>query len=62
MKQLKRLLRYLSGTRPKGLIYDILSTDNADEVFSHSDWAAYTTRRTQSVAVGEVVKLNGGGV
>ena len=62
MKQLKRLLRYLNGTRPMGITYGRPSQDNAEDikVFSDSDWAAdTTTRRSQS---GEVVMLNGGAV
>jgi hypothetical protein len=39
MKQLKRLLRYLNGTRPMGITYGRPSQDNADDikVFSDSD-------------------------
>ena len=62
MKQLKRLLRYLNGTRPMGITYGRPSQDYANDikVFSDSDWAAdTTTRRSQS---GEVVMLNGGAV
>jgi hypothetical protein len=62
MKQLKRLLRYLNGTRLVGITYGRPSRDNAEDikVFSDSDWAAdTTTMRSQS---GEVVMLNGGAV
>jgi hypothetical protein len=47
MKQLKRLLRYLNGTRPVGITYGRPSQDNANDikVFSDSDWAADTTTR-----------------
>jgi hypothetical protein len=40
MKQIKRLLHYLNGTRPMGITYGKLSHDNADDikVFSDSDW------------------------
>jgi hypothetical protein len=39
MKQLKRLLRYLNGTRPMGITYGRPSHDNAEDiiVFSNSD-------------------------
>jgi hypothetical protein len=60
MKQLKRLLRYLNGTRPMGITYGRPSQDNADDikVFSSPDWAAATTtRRSQSQ---KVVMLHGG--
>jgi hypothetical protein len=60
MKQLKRLLRYLNGTKPMGITYGRPSRDNADDikVFSYLDWAAdTTTRRSQ---YGEMVMLNGG--
>ena len=60
MKQhLKRVLRYLNGTRPMGITYGRPSQDNAEDiiVFSDSEWAAVTTtRRWQSR---EVVMLNG---
>jgi hypothetical protein len=62
MNQLKRLLRYLNGTRPIGITYGRLSQDNANDikVFSDSDWAAdTTTRRSQSR---EIAMLNGGAV
>jgi hypothetical protein len=62
MKQLKRLLRYINGTRPMGITYGRPSQDNADDIkaFSDSDWAAnLTTRRSQS---GKVVMLNDGAV
>jgi hypothetical protein len=62
MKQLKRLLCYLDGTRPMGITYGRPSQDNADDIkeFSNSDWAAdTTTRRSHSE---EVVMLNGGAV
>jgi hypothetical protein len=59
---LKRVLRYLNGTRPMGITYGRPSQDNAEDikVFSDSDWATdTTTRRSQSR---EVVMLNGGAV
>jgi hypothetical protein len=62
MKQLKRLLRCLNGTRPMGITYGRPSQDNACDikVFSNSDLLANTTtRRSQSW---EVVMLNGGAV
>jgi hypothetical protein len=39
MKQLKRLLRYMNGTRPMGIIYGCPSQGKADDikVFSYSD-------------------------
>jgi hypothetical protein len=58
MKQLKRLLRYLNGTRPMGITYGRPSQDNAEDikVFSYSVGAAdTTTKRSQS---GEVVMLD----
>jgi hypothetical protein len=59
LKQLKRLLRYLNGTRPMDITYGRPSQDNAEDikVFSHSDWAADTT--TMRSQCGEVVMLNG---
>jgi hypothetical protein len=62
MKRLKRLLRYLNGTRPMGITYGRPSRHNADDVkvFSDSDRAADTTTgRSQSW---EMVMLNGGAV
>jgi hypothetical protein len=60
MKQLKRLLHYLNGTRPMGITYGRPSQDNADdiEVFSDSEWAVGTTITRSKF--GEVVMLNGG--
>jgi hypothetical protein len=62
MKQLKRWLRYLNGTRPMGVTYGRPSQDNAEDitVFSDSDWAVDTT--TGRSQYGEVVMLNGGAV
>jgi hypothetical protein len=62
MKQLKRLLRYLNGTRPMSITYGRPSQDNVEDikVFPNSEWADdTTTRRSQ---YGEVVMLNGGAV
>jgi hypothetical protein len=62
MKQLKRMLRYLNGTRCICIIYGRPSKDNAEDikVFSDSEWAAYTTTgRSHS---GGVVMLNGGAI
>jgi hypothetical protein len=62
MKHLKRLLRYLNGTRPIRITYGIRTHDNTEdiEVFSDLDWTSdTTTRRSQS---GEVVIVNGGDV
>jgi hypothetical protein len=62
MTQLKRMLRYLNGTRPMGITFGRSSQDNAEDikVSSFSDWEAETsTKRSQ---FGEVVMLNGGAV
>jgi hypothetical protein len=47
MKQLKRLLRYLNGTRPMGITYDRPSQENGDniKVFFDLDWAVDTTTK-----------------
>jgi hypothetical protein len=62
MKHVKRVLRYLNGTRPMGITYGRPSQDSADDikVFSDSDWAVDTT--TMPPQSGEVVMLNGAAV
>jgi hypothetical protein len=47
MKQLKRLLHYLNGTRPMGITYARRSQDNEDDIkmFSDSDWAVDATTK-----------------
>jgi hypothetical protein len=60
MKQLKRLLRYLNGTRASGITYGSCAAHlpTTMTVFSDSDWAADTTTRPSQS--GEIVMLNGG--
>lgn len=55
MKALKRVVRYLSGTKDKGIVFR--KDEPCFEAYSDSDWAGSQDRRSYT---GYVVKMSGG--